>query len=174
MLACLALFGGTFVQEGVALGAGAVLIIGGDVYPIWIVLSLFLGVVSGDCGIYGLGALARQSGWAKRLIASADLKKGEALLSRHLAFAVATSHLVPWVLFPTFAAFGWFKVPFKRFALTSVLFSAVYIPTALLILTTLGTAAWPYLSHRVWILWPLAGTIITALAAPRWRRSHSS
>jgi membrane protein DedA with SNARE-associated domain len=169
ILACLSLFCGTFVQEGVALGAGAVLILRGDVFPVWVVLSLFFGVVSGDCLIYGLGALARQSNWAKRLIASVDLKRAEDWLRKHLFVAVATAHLVPWVLFPTFVALGWFKVPFRRVALTSVVFNAVYVPTALLVLTTVGKAVWPYLNDKVWVLWLIAAVAVTGLLALRLR-----
>ncbi len=173
VLACLALFGGTFVQEGVALGAGAILIIRGDVSPILTGLSLFTGFVCGDCCIYGLGALARQSTWAKGLIAGVDLKAAEAWLNKHLFITIAMSHLVPWLLFPTFVALGWSGVPFKRFAPMSAFFSALYIPAALLVLTAAGGAVWPYLSDKIWILWLVAGVIITALIVLRWRRASS-
>jgi membrane protein DedA with SNARE-associated domain len=169
--ACLALYAGTFVQEGVALTAGAVLIINGKVGAPWVALSLYLGVVTGDTCIYGLGALAKQSAWAKRLIAGVDLEKAKAWMNKHLFIAVATSHLVPWILFPTFVAFGWFGVPFRRFALTSAAFNALYIPTALLLLTLVGRAAWPYLGNSFWIVWILAAVALIALIALRWRRA---
>jgi membrane protein DedA with SNARE-associated domain len=170
ILACVALFAGTFVQEGVALAAGALLIIRDDLQAPWVGLSLFLGIVAGDCCIYGLGALARQSAWARRLIAPVDVEKAKDWIDERLFAAVATSHLVPWVLFPTFVAFGWFAVPFRRFALTSALFSAVYIPVALLVLTTVGAAARPYLNGTAW-LWIAAGAVLIALIAMRWRRA---
>jgi membrane protein DedA with SNARE-associated domain len=169
ILACLSLFCGTFVQEGAALGAGAVLILRGDVFPVWVALSLYFGVVSGDCLIYGLGAVARQSRWARHMIASVDLKSAEDWLRKHNFVAVATAHLIPWVLFPTFVAFGWFKVPFKRVALASVSFNAIYIPTALLVLTTVGKFAWPYLNDKVWVLWLIAAVVITGVLALRSR-----
>jgi len=168
---CLALFAGTFVQEGVALTAGAVAILSERVGAPWVALSLYLGVVSGDCSIYGLGTLAKRSARAKRLIASVDLDKAKSWMNKHLFIAVGTSHLVPWVLFPTFVAFGWFGVPFRRFALTSAGFNAVYIPLALLVLTLVGRAAWPILSQYAWGVAVVALVAVIALIALRWRRA---
>ena len=170
LAACAGLFATTFVQEGVALAAGAALIVKGTVGAPWVAFSLFAGMVCGDCAVYGLGAFARQSRWARRAISSIDLKTGEAWLSEHLLVAVAACHLVPWLLLPTFAAFGWFKVPFKRFALTSVGFNAVYAPLALFVLTRFGGVAWPYLTEHAWILGGAAALVLTAAIAFRWRR----
>jgi membrane protein DedA with SNARE-associated domain len=174
VLECLMLFGGTFLQEGVALAGGAALILRGDVYPVFVGLSLFLGMVSGDCGIYWLGRLARQSTWAKRVIAKVDLEAAKSWLDKHLFVAVATSHLLPWILFPTFVAFGWFKLPFRRFALNSMLFAACYVPTALLVLTGVGAAAWPYLSTKLWLVGLVAAVIITTVFALRWWRARAA
>jgi membrane protein DedA with SNARE-associated domain len=173
VLACLALFGTTFLQEGVALAAGAVVILRHDVHPAFVGLSLALGMVTGDCTIYWLGRGARRVAWAKRMIARVDLDKAKTWLGRHLFVAVATSHLMPWILFPTFVAFGWFEVPFRRFALTSALFAAIYVPLALLTLASLGEAAWPYLGNRLWVLWLTAAVVITALFVARWWRHRA-
>ena len=174
LLECLALFGTTFLQEGVALAAGAGLILRGDVYPVFAGLSLFLGMVAGDCGIYGLGRLARRSASARRMIAAVDLEKAKGWLDKHLLVAVATSHLVPWVLFPTFVAFGWFGLSFRRFVATSALFAAVYVPIALLVLTGIGKAASPLLDDKLWIASVAAVAVVTALFAARWLRTRTA
>lgn len=171
--ACLALFAGTFVQEATSLAAGAVLILGGDLPAALVALSLYLGIVTGDCSIYGLGALARKSAWARRMIAGVNFEGTKVWLEKRLPIAVATSHLVPFVLFPTFVTFGWFAVPFRRFALTSAIFNALYVPTVLIVLTTVGRAAWPYLKSNVWILWLVIGTIVTVSLLLQWRRARA-
>jgi membrane protein DedA with SNARE-associated domain len=104
------------------------------------------------------------------MIAKVDLDKAKAWLDKHLLVAVATSHLMPWVLFPTFVAFGWFELPFRRFALTSALFATIYVPLALLILASVAEAAWPYLNSRLWVLWIAAGAVFTALFVAQWWR----
>ena len=169
----MALFATTFLQEGLALVGGALLIAHGQVSAIWIAASLIAGIVCGDCCIYGLGLLARQSAWARRLIGGVDLNKVDDWLARHMLVTVATCHIVPWLLFPTFVAYGWFKVSFKRFALTSLVFSAIYTPLALLVLTHAGTALLPYYRQQPWLPWLFATLLITALIAIRlhWRRS---
>jgi membrane protein DedA with SNARE-associated domain len=174
LLECVALFGTTFLQEGVALAAGAGLILRGDVYPAFAGLSLFLGMVAGDCGIYGLGRLAHRSASARRMIATVNLEKAKGWLDKHLLVAVATSHLVPWVLFPTFVAFGWFGLPFRRFVATSALFAALYVPAALLVLTSVGKAASPLVGDKLWLVMAAAAGIVTALFAVRWLRVRTA
>lgn len=173
-LACLALFGASFVQEGAALAAGALMVLGDSAPAPWVALSLYLGIVSGDCCVYGLGALARQSEWARRWIAGIDLERTKAWMEKRLPLAVATSHLVPWVLFPTFVTFGWFAVPFRRFAATSAVFNAVYIPAALLVLTTVGRAFWAFLNANIWSLWLVVGAAVATVTALRLRRARRS
>src|SRR5262245_15187814 len=102
---CLGLFGGTFLHEGVALAVGAALIVNGHLSATLVGLMLFAGIVSGDCAIYGLGAMARRSAWAQRRIAHPRLNDRQLWQSKSALLAVPVCHLVPWLLFPTFVAF---------------------------------------------------------------------
>jgi membrane protein DedA with SNARE-associated domain len=109
------------------------------------------------------------------MIAAVDLEKAKGWIDKHLLVAVATSHLVPWVLFPTFVAFGWFGLSFRRFVTTSALFAALYVPLALLVLTSLGKAASPFLGGgEFWIASVAAAAVITALFAARWLRTRTA
>ena len=170
---CAALFFATFLHEGVALASGALVIVNDGAPAIWVALSLFAVIVAGDCGIYGLGALARRSVWARGIIAGVDLKQTEHWLNRHMLAAVMTCRVVPGLLFPTFIAFGWFNISFRRFALTSIAVSAIYTPLALFLLTRFGAVVMPYFAHRHWLLWLLAGLILATMVVVRLRPRRS-
>ena len=163
--ACIALFWGTFVQEGLALASGALLIGNGDAPALWVGISLLAGMVCGDCCVYGLGAFARTRRWAQRLIADVNLPSARGWLANNILLTVGTCHIVPWLLFPTFVAYGWYKVPFERFAMTSIGFNAIYVPLALFALARLGIALPPYFVTRPWLAWLLLATIFTVLTA---------
>ena len=49
-----------------------------------------------------------------------------AYLSVYLVKVLVLCRITPGLLFPTFVACGWFRIPFSRFALVSIVSGAVY------------------------------------------------
>jgi membrane protein DedA with SNARE-associated domain len=171
--AALGLFAATFVQEGVALAGGAAIIINGTLSPPFVALSLFCGMVAGDCSIYGLGRLARGRAWARRWIEGIELSTAGTWLNKNLLLVVPAAHLVPTVLFPTLVTLGWFKVPFARFATASLAFNALYVPLALFLLTYAGRTAVLYMAENPWHILLTGAVLVTALLGFGFRRANA-
>lgn len=157
-LTVLALFFATFVHEDFAIIGGSYLV-SKDHFPLLLVLAAtFSGVLVGDLGIYGIGALcarsARLRAWAERRFPDGR----PAWLGRNLALTVIGCRFVPIALFPTFASCGLLGVPFRRFALLTTLSAAVYVPLIFTISMLLGRemaatiGAWSWLAFVVAVI----------------------
>jgi membrane protein DedA with SNARE-associated domain len=174
-LACVALFLGTFVQEGIAIAAGAALIVEHGLSPTSVAAALITGMVSGDLAIYSLGALARHHRWARRLSGHQAVAETATWLHRNLIGMVMLSRVVPGILFPTFIACGWTRVSFPRFACLSVTSAALYAMLWLTALTKFGEVAIPTFGHWAWTGAAVATlalmTIVTRLATRQLRAS---
>ncbi|HVI50912.1 MAG TPA: VTT domain-containing protein [Candidatus Sulfotelmatobacter sp.] len=160
------LFFSTLLHEDAAILAGGYLVVENHLPAALAGGSLFGGVVLGDCAIYGLGRLARRSERLKRWLPatlSAGTADGPSWLSRRLYWVVAGCRLTPTMLFPTFAAIGFSKVPFRRFALAVLLSATLYVPTLFVAVVYFGDAlvdrlkmwGWPVMGMAVLGLWLL-------------------
>ncbi|MBY0430134.1 MAG: hypothetical protein K2Q10_02975, partial [Rhodospirillales bacterium] len=162
------LFLGTFVQEDAAIFAGTYLVAERQLPLMVAVLSLYAGIITGDLAIYGLGALARRCPWLGRRLGPLA---GGIWLERRLFLVIGSCRLMPTLLFPTFAACGWFGVPFGRFAAAVVLSASLYMPSVFLIMLYSGEA----LSRHIesWG-WAMAAALLPVLWLIRRRVSPSA
>ncbi len=105
----------TFVlEEGAA--AFAVMLALSDMLSLPLATTaVYLGVVTTDLGLYGLGYSASRFQWASRWIDGAKIKRAGEWMGPRLLPAVIMSRLLPWMLPPTFIACGYLRLPFKRF-----------------------------------------------------------
>lgn len=129
-LDALALIAATFVLEDAATVLGAAQVQAGAV-PGWVVLvALWVGIVAGDVGLYGLGALAARLRWARRLIPEVATQRGRAWLQRRVVRVVFISRFLPGARLPAYTACGFLGADLRKFALTAV--AATLIWTSLL------------------------------------------
>ena len=136
-------------------------------------VPVYLGIVVGDIIIYGLGRLAQTNRWLKLKIIGPKVERIHLWLEAHLVRVLIVCRLTPGLLFPTFVACGWFKIPFWRFATVSIIAGAVYSSIVLtiivmfgdLVLFHLGYWAWGILAAAV-ILWALRNSFKS-----RWSKS---
>jgi membrane protein DedA with SNARE-associated domain len=161
----LSLFLTTFLHEGTAIATGAMLLVQQQSSPILTAACLAGGIVTGDLGIYGLGALARRSEWLQRRLGVAKRLQQQSWFGNRLIPTVAMCRVVPGVLFPTFLSYGWCGVPFRRFAATTVLVTGIYVPLLLTLFVQFGKQMAPLVQHVPWILLGAAVIAVTAFAA---------
>jgi membrane protein DedA with SNARE-associated domain len=177
-LAYVSLFLGTFVQEGLAIAAGAALIVEQGLPPLLVATSLIVGMVTGDLVIYGLGVLARRHQWVRRLAGDMRIAEATEWLHCNLIGMVVLSRVVPGVLFPTFLAYGLSGLPFLRFAALSMISAGLYGALWLSVLVTFGQAAIPALGRWTWVGIAVAAilsiTLATRLATRQLRASLRS
>jgi hypothetical protein len=80
-----------------------------------------------------------------------DAEHARQWLDRRLHVAVGASRVVPTLAFPTFAACGWFGVPFRRFALAAVGTAVVYVSATFTLLLICGRSLPLWARTHGWI-----------------------
>jgi len=147
----LSLFAGTFLQEDAAMLGGAYLVVERGFPTILAFISLFAGVVAGDCLIYGIGAAAHRSRTLQKLLRRFDMTRVHGFLDRRLIWAVAVCRVIPTLTFPAFAACGYTGVPFRRFAFAAMATGLVYVLAMLVLLIGFGRSVPEWAQNWAWI-----------------------
>src|SRR5258707_8344330 len=120
-----------FAHEDLAIILGAYVVVN-NIMPVGLVaLCIYGGMVVSDFALYGIGAGARRLPWLTRLAVDDRVRGFADVLKRNLFGIVALCRVVPGVVFVGFVACGWTRVPLARFAVASLLVSALYLPLML-------------------------------------------
>lgn len=170
LIECAALFFATFLHEDVAIVAAGLLIVEHELPSTLALLSVYGGIVASDFFLYGLGRAARHNGWAQQLAIGPRVKRAGRWLDEHLVGAIVLCRMVPGLLFPTYVACGWLRLPLSRFALTTMTAAAVYTPVMLLLVVAFGATVLRALGSWSWWL-ALAGVVVLAVlwsVRPKW------
>jgi membrane protein DedA with SNARE-associated domain len=158
----LSLFLTTFLHEGTAIASGAILVVQQQSSPVLTALCLIGGIVTGDLGIYGLGALARRSEWLQRRLSIANRLQSQPWFGNNVISTIAVCRLVPGILFPTVLSYGWCGVPFRRVAASTMIVTAVYVPLLLTLFVQFGKQIMPLVQHGPWLI---VGAVVIAATA---------
>lgn len=155
----LAIVLGTFVLEDAATVVAATEAQAGTV-PLPVALcSLYLGIVLGDIGLYGLGALSARVHWARRWIPPERTRQGREWLSGRVFRIVLVSRFLPGTRLPVYTACGFLGADIKQFALAAV--AATLAWTSLLFAASLAVGQF-LLDHLG--IWRWVGVIGLAIA----------
>lgn len=135
------LFLSTFVLEDVAaFGAGLLLATGNLAWP-WALGSCFLGIWSGDAGLYGIARVVGRN-WFERTPLrrfSEPIEQSERWFAERGNIILILSRLVPGARLPTYLAAGFLRLPLNRFLLVTGVASLVWTVVLLLTTQALGT-----------------------------------
>lgn len=112
--------------------------------------SVYLGIVTGDILIYSLGRIAQKNVWLRSKIIGPKVERIKIWLETHLVRVLVLCRITPGLLFPTFVACGWFKIPFGRFAIVSIIAGAVYSSVVLTIIIYFGYLVLGHFGYWVW------------------------
>jgi membrane protein DedA with SNARE-associated domain len=147
---CLVIFLMTFVHEDAAILAAAFSTVEHKL-PVWMAyISVYLGIVVGDLLIYSLGHLAQKNSWLRSKIIGPKVERIKLWLETHLVRVLVLCRITPGLLFPTFVACGWFRIPFTRFATVSILAGAVYSSIVLTLVILFGDLVLNHLGYWAW------------------------
>lgn len=172
---CLALFVAAIAYENIAIVAAAYFIVEHNAPALPVALAVFMGIVTGDWLIYGLGAAARRFPLVRRWLEGETASRSRRWLEDHLVTLVIAARLFPGpgVLFPTFAAFGGLGIPFWRFARVTAVTAALYTPVLLLLVVTFGATVATWIGWSAWVVLVLVFMITLAgpwtLRLSRWQ-----
>jgi len=140
----------TFIHEDAAILAAGFSKVESGLPLLYAYVPVYLGIVVGDVIIYWLGRLAQSSKWLKSKIIGPKVERVKLWLNNHLVRVLVVCRLTPGLLFPTFVACGWFKIPFWRFATVSIIAGAVYSSVVLTIIILFGDLVLFKLGYWAW------------------------
>ncbi len=158
---CVVIFFMTFLHEDAAILAGAFSTVEHEL-PVWMTyVSVYLGIVTGDVLIYGLGHFAQKNKWLRSKIIGPKVERIRLWLETHLVRVLILCRVTPGLLFPTFVACGWFRIPFIRFASVSIIAGAAYSSVVLTLVILFGGLV---LNHLGFWAWGAFALVIVAIA----------
>jgi len=127
----LSIFFATFIYEDGATLLAATLSASGSLDPRIGLLTTFLGIWVGDMGLYGLGSSfgrrTAQSLWLQKYLRPESIAKAEGWFAKHGSLALVMSRAIPGSRLPLYVAAGALRLPFRVFAKTTAVCSAVWV-----------------------------------------------
>ena len=129
------------------------------------VLALYLGIVVGDLGLYGLGRLAALFPPLLRWVRVDRRRRGQDWLGTRVFRVVFVSRFIPGARLPTYTACGFLAVSIWRFTAASVV--ATMIWTSLLFLLSLRIGHFLMNHFGAWRWAGMLGFIILVVAVGR-------
>lgn len=179
-LQALAIVLGTFVLEDAATILAATQAGQGKVAVAVAVGALYLGIVLGDLGLYGLGRLAALFPWAKRWAPRPGMQRTQKWLRTHLVKTVFISRFLPGARLPTYTLCGFAHASFARFAAAAI--GATLIWTSLLFALSMKVGAflmdhlgaWRWLGIAVFVATIVVGGRLAARIAEEQETSKTS
>ncbi|GET25388.1 VTT domain-containing protein [Prolixibacter sp. NT017] len=148
----LAIFFLTFIHEDAAILAAGFSRVEHHVPLVLVYTAVFTGIVAGDVFIYLLGRFAQKNAWLRRKIIGPKVERLHNWIESNLTKVLIMCRLTPGLLFPTFVACGWFKIPLGRFTLLSAITGGVYTSIALTLVIVFGDLVLVHLNYWAWIL----------------------
>jgi membrane protein DedA with SNARE-associated domain len=160
----------TFLHEDAAILAAAFSRVEHGMPLVYAYSSIFLGIIAGDLIIYGLGHFAQKNAWLRSKVIGPKVERIKLWLENHLVRVLLLCRITPGLLFPTFVACGWFKIPFSRFALITIISGVVYSSIVLTVIILFGDLVLVHLDYWAWILLlvVVVGFGIRNAFKPRW------
>lgn len=148
-----------FAHDDLAILAGAYCIVN-HVMPVGLVtVAIYGGIVASDFTLYGIGAGARRLPWLRTFAIHRRAYRFGEVLKCNLFELILLCRLVPGAALIIFVACGWARVSLPRFAIGSLVISALYLPLLLYLLTMFGDALDDHVGLWAWPL--LLGALIT-------------
>jgi membrane protein DedA with SNARE-associated domain len=117
---------GTFVLEDAATVLAAMQAQSGTVPVLLALGSLYVGIVLGDLGLYGLGFLSGKVSWIGRLLPAHRRRQGTEWLQGRVFQVVFISRFIPGARLPTYLACGFLSAGALRFALAALVATLVW------------------------------------------------
>ena len=111
---------GTFILEDAATLLAAMQVAAGAVSLPLALAALYTGIVLGDLGLYGLGALSAKNKWAARLVPKRRQDLGHNWVSQRVLPLVIVSRFVPGLRLPTYTTLGFLRAPILQFAAAAI------------------------------------------------------
>ncbi len=125
-LMALAIIAGTFVHEDLATVVTGMLVADGDIAVRVALPALYLGIVVGDIGLYGLGRLIATHRLSRRFTSGRRFAAMKKWLDQRLVTGVFVVRFLPGLRLPAYTAYGFFAMSLQRFVVSVVFAAAIW------------------------------------------------
>jgi membrane protein DedA with SNARE-associated domain len=117
---------GTFILEDGATVAAAMQAAGGRLSIAVALMSLFVGIVLGDLGLYGLGWMGARVRWMARLLPPQRKAMIRGWLAGRVFKVVFACRFLPGLRLPTYTTCGFLGADFRQFTLAAVIATTIW------------------------------------------------
>lgn len=155
----------TFILEDPATVGGAILSSEGVIHPLGALSALYVGIVLGDLGLYGLGWLGARNRHVQRFLQRKRIAKAGAWMGDRLVTTILTSRFIPGMRLPVYTACGLFGLSFRRFVLTVLVAVAAWTTVLFYAIYYFGEAVLEDMGEWRWAV--IAGLIAAIILLPR-------
>ena len=159
LLQGLAIIAGTFILEDAATVLAAMQAQDGRIAAGVALGSLYVGIVAGDLGLYGLGRLAALSDSIKRLLPPERRLRSRQWVEHRVFRVVFISRFIPGARLPTYTSCGYLQASFSRFTLAAVAATSIWTTLLFLIARHVGQFLIDHLGAWRWF-----GAVVFAIA----------
>jgi len=141
---------GTFVLEDAATLLAAMQVATGGVALFVALGALYVGIVAGDVGLYGLGRLSLENAWARRLVPARRQELGREWATQRMLPLVLVTRFVPGLRLPTYTTLGYLRAPLGRFAASAIVATLLWTTGLFFLSLKLGLVMMHYLGIWRW------------------------
>jgi membrane protein DedA with SNARE-associated domain len=117
----------TLVSEDGALITGSLLVGNEMTSPGLAIFALTFGIAAGDVGLYGLGALAKQSRFLRKRLPLRKARSLKSWLEKRQTAVLFSSRFLPGTRLPTYVTFGFFGLSLIRFTIVMSIAAIVWV-----------------------------------------------
>jgi len=146
---------GTFILEDAATLLAAMQVATGAIALPVALLALYVGIILGDLGLYGLGRLSARNRWARRMVPKRRRNFGRDWVSSRILPIVLVSRFVPGLRLPTYTTLGFLKAPIGKFAGAAIAATLIWTSGLFFVSLKIGTLLMRYLG-----VWRWAGLVV--------------
>lgn len=151
LLQAIAIVLGTFVLEDAATVLAAMQVQDGKISWVVALAALYVGIVLGDLGLYGLGRLAAVLPVARRLLPDKRRLHGQAWIEKRVFRVVFISRFIPGARLPTYTTCGYLKASFSRFAVAAILATSIWTTLLFILSRHVGQFLLAHLGAWRWV-----------------------
>ena len=156
---------GTFVLEDAATILAAMDVQVGQVTLAVALVALYLGIVLGDLGLYGLGKLAAATPLARRWAPPERFAHSRKWIRSHVFTVVLISRFLPGARLPTYTACGYLGADFRRFATAAIVATLIWTTLLFSVSLRIGRLMAEHLGEWRWV--GMAGFALTIVLLGR-------
>ncbi|MFL5253495.1 MAG: DedA family protein [Rhodopila sp.] len=127
--------------------------------------ALYIGIVAGDLGLYGLGRLSARFKWISKYLPPRRQAVIRAFISGHVFKVVLVSRFLPGMRLPTYTTCGFVGADLRAFTLAAVIATACW--TSLLFAASLHVGEFLMDHMGAWRWAGIAGFIVIIVVAGR-------